>query len=356
MSGFDDDNPFGEPNLGDPFSPPARQPTTTMSNSNRGMEDFNPFASPVDTPTTQVRGASNPPMYGGAGTTPQPATLQPSNQEVPPPNYSRSAQQTAPQTFRNTFSPTGDMRTEEELKARRSQDMQNSPYYSRRNNWPPLPEKCCFQPCFYQDIDVEIDADFQKIVRQLYHLWLFHGLVMVLNVFGGFFMLIVFSKFSTFGLSILYLLLFTPFSFLCWFRPAYKAFKTDSSIHFMVFFLVFFSQIVVTIIQAIGIPETGSCGFFEAIGCFNSSAKGTLTGIFLLLITAGFILAAVGDCLLLSKVHRIYRSSSASVQKAQQEFTSTFLRNEHVQSAASNVAASVVRSQMDNITQQQPRY
>lgn len=81
-----------------------------MSNSNRGMEDFNPFASPVDTPTTQVRGASNPPMYGGAGTTPQPATLQPSNQEVPPPNYSRSAQQTAPQTFRNTFSPTGDVR------------------------------------------------------------------------------------------------------------------------------------------------------------------------------------------------------------------------------------------------------
>lgn len=79
-----------------------------MSNPNRGMEDFNPFASPT-TPTTQVRGASNPPMYAGAGTTPQPATLQPSTQEVPPPNYSRSAQQTAPQTFRNTFSPTADV-------------------------------------------------------------------------------------------------------------------------------------------------------------------------------------------------------------------------------------------------------
>jgi len=43
---------------------------------------------------------------------------------------------------------------------------------ARRNNWPPLPEKCCFQPCFYQDIDVEIHTDFQKIVRHLYYLWM----------------------------------------------------------------------------------------------------------------------------------------------------------------------------------------
>lgn len=42
----------------------------------------------------------------------------------------------------------------------------------RRNNWPPLPEKCCFQPCFYQDIAVEIPIEFQKIVRHLYYLWM----------------------------------------------------------------------------------------------------------------------------------------------------------------------------------------
>jgi cytidylate kinase len=40
--------------------------------------------------------------------------------------------------------------------------------------------------------------------------------------------------------------------------------------------------------------------------------------------------------------------------KAQQEFATTFLRNEHVQNAASNVAASAVRSQMANASQ--PRY
>ena len=30
---------------------------------------------------------------------------------------------------------------------------------------------------------------------------------------------------STFGLALLYTIMFTPLSFVCWFRPAYKAFR-----------------------------------------------------------------------------------------------------------------------------------
>lgn len=150
--------------------------------------------------------------------------------------------------------------------------MRQSAYNVRRNNWPPLPEQCCFQPCFYQEIQVDIPLEFQKIVRYLYYLWIckflllaliwsikevtfvVHGSIMLLNIVGG----IILLNFKIIGLGILYTLLFTPFSYLCWFRPAYKAFRSDSSFNFMVFFFVFFFQFVVSVIQTIGIPGSGT--------------------------------------------------------------------------------------------------
>ncbi|XP_074110527.1 secretory carrier membrane protein [Cotesia typhae] len=356
MSGFDE-NPFGEPTINDPFADPAVRRAANTAPASRGIEDYNPFADPVpgqnnNNQTQQVRGASNPPMYGGVGATPTPATLQPT-QEIPPPNYTRNPQQTVTPTL-GTLSPNAEQRAKEEWDARREEELRNPAYY-RRNNWPPLPEKCCFQPCFYQDIDVDIHTNFQRVVRQLYYLWMFHGLVLLLNVIGGFALMLCFKEFETFGLGILYLILFTPFSFVCWFRPAYKAFKSDSSINFMAFFFVFFFQLVVTSVQGIGIPGAGTCGIIKAIASFDGSGKGTFVGILIFMIATCYGIAAVGDLLMLTKIHRIYRSSGASMSKAQQEFTTTFLRNEHVQSAAGNVAASAVRAQMQANTNQ-PRY
>lgn len=60
-------------------------------------------------------------------------------------------------------------------------------------------------------------------------------------------------------------------------------------------------------------------------------------------------------CIFYVQVHRMYRNTDASMQKAQQEFATTFLGNEHVQNAASNVAANAIRSQMSQAAGQ-PRY
>lgn len=98
------------------FQDPAVQ-RAASSIPARGIEDYNPFANqPTSGNVTQVRGASNPPIsdtrpqqlqqgYGAAAAA-QPAMLQTSSQEAPPPNYTRSAQQTIPQSNSGMFSPT----------------------------------------------------------------------------------------------------------------------------------------------------------------------------------------------------------------------------------------------------------
>ncbi|KAK7082474.1 Secretory carrier-associated membrane protein 2 [Halocaridina rubra] len=129
---------------------------------------------------------------------------------------------------------------------------------TRQDNWPPLPAAFPIGPCFYQDINVDIPLEFQKIVRMLYYLWMFHALMLLLNILGGLGLFIAFGNGVTFGLAILYFVIFTPFSYICWFRPIYKAFRSDSSFNFMVFFFVFFCQLVVSIVNAIGIPSMGT--------------------------------------------------------------------------------------------------
>lgn len=101
-------------------------------------------------------------------------------------------------------------------------------FSARRNNWPPLPDKLPIQPCFYQDINVDIPVEFQRIVRNLYYLWIAHFMMLLVNSLA--FLLRMFTlarmeDFVGFGLSLFYIIIFSPASYVCWFRPAYKAFK-----------------------------------------------------------------------------------------------------------------------------------
>lgn len=85
-----------------------------------------------------------------------------------------------------------------------------------------------------------------------------HALVLSLNIIGAMSLMFAGYGFTTFGLSILYFILLTPFSFVCWYRPIYKAFRSDSSFNFMVFFFIFLFQIIITIVQSVGFSGGGS--------------------------------------------------------------------------------------------------
>ncbi|CAG7835290.1 unnamed protein product [Allacma fusca] len=329
MSGFDD-NPFGD----NPFQDPSIQQATKNSANNpaRGLEDYNPFEDTPQNqrPTTMVRGAANPPQYGSTGN-PSPAVMSPT-QEIPPPYAKPMSQQNAPQISTEEL-----QRRQEELERkareleRREEELRNTPFNARKNNWPPLPQIIPIQPCFYQDINVDIPVEFQRIVRYLYYIWILHTAVLIANVLVFVLRLTILSftdYFGSFFTAIIYLVVFTPTSYVCWFRPAYKAFRSDSSFNFMVFFFIFFFQFITSL--ALSTKLYGACGIYDGIVVINSGgAASVVIGILVLIVGIAFVLIAALDLYLLVKVHRIYRSTGASFAKAQQEFATGVMRNEH---------------------------
>ncbi|XP_059061557.1 secretory carrier-associated membrane protein 1 [Achroia grisella] len=338
MSKFED-NPFSDPTIDNPFSDPAvQQVARSTNNATHGLDDYNPFD-----------GQQN----ANRATLPQQPTQPAIMQAVSPPSnqYQRPAQpQQSSQGPPADFTTADFQRRQEELErkaeelARREAELRAGSA-GRRNNWPPLPAFCPVQPCFYQDINVDIPLEFQRVVRHLYHMWMFHALVLSLNIIGTMSIMFSVKTVTPFGLSILYFVLLTPFSFVCWYRPIYKAFRSDSSFNFMVFFFIFLFQIIISIVQSIGFSEGGFCGLITSITAFeNNVAVGVIT----MLVTIGFITCVVVDIMLMAKVHRIYRSTGASLAKAQAEFTTEILRNQHVQTAASNAAAAAVNAQIAN--------
>lgn len=149
-----------------------RNPTAALTN-NAILDDYNPFDDndQRNSASQYSAGSSNPVL--------QPASsYQPQNQSFPPnaptaTSYGSSGSGAVPQITTAEF-----QRRQEELERkaadleRREAELRNAGTEHRRNNWPPLPEKYCPAPCFYQDINVEIPSEFQRIVRHLYYLWM----------------------------------------------------------------------------------------------------------------------------------------------------------------------------------------
>lgn len=331
MSGFDS-NPFADPEAG--LVKHEQKKTTEEL-----IDDFNPFA--VDQFANQPPAAS------------QPAIMQPSTTAEQPPPY--SAPFVSPPVASSSSATQGvtdDLqRRQEELdrKAaeieRREREMnQNIQASARTNNFPPLPRWFPIKPCFYQDFNLDIPTEFQKLVKAHFYLWMSYGILLLVNVGGALGSLVTSTVpqcGTTFGLSILYFILFTPCAFVCWYRPVYKAFRLDSSFNFFFYFFVFFIQFIANIVQCLGIDGSGTCGFINGLQSIN---KNVAVGVIMIIIGVLFAICAGLAMIFLIRVHRIYRSSGASFSKAQQEFAQGVMRNKTVQQTATSVATEAARS------------
>lgn len=306
-----------------PFADPSISQVRPSQPHLESIDDFNPF---VDIPSSS---SSNT----------MPAVVQTTSVEAPPSFAAHQLKAT-----------TEDLRRQQEELDRRAAELERREQELRRNlgttvrvnNFPPLPSWFCVKPCFHQDINVDIPAEFQKLIKYHFYLWIAYCSVLLVNVVGSVCLMASSSEDtgSTFGLSILFFVLFTPCSFVCWFRPIYNAFKNDSSFSFFLYFFVFFMQFCVSIIQCLGISGSGTVGFINGF-----STVGTNIGVGFILVIIGILFASIAAAAiyLLFKVHKIYRSSGASFAKAQEEFAKGVFSNPTVRQTAANVASSAAR-------------
>ncbi|KAG5847811.1 hypothetical protein ANANG_G00130160 [Anguilla anguilla] len=172
----------------------------------------------------------------------------------------------------------------------------------RVNNFPPLPRFAprFLKPCFYQNVEEEIPPPHRQLVRRVYNLWILYSATLCVNVVsciawwaGG-------GSGVNFGLSLLWLILFSPCSYTCW---------ADSSFNFMAFFFVCFLQCVLVIIQAVGISGWGACGWIATVMFFSYNVGSAVVMLFSALL---FSLVAVLMVLALYRVHRLYRGGGAA--------------------------------------------
>ncbi|XP_076009162.1 secretory carrier-associated membrane protein 4 isoform X2 [Genypterus blacodes] len=206
----------------------------------------------------------------------------------------------------------------------------------KENNFPPLPSFIRIKPCFYQSIEDEIPAPHQWLVRRVYNLWMMYSGTLCMNVIsciawwaGG-------GSAANFGFSLLWLILFSPCSYTCWFRPLYKALRADSSFNFMTFFFIFFLQCVLTLIQALGISGWGTCGWIATVMFFSYNVG---SAIVMLITTLLFTVVTLLMGLVLIRVHRLYRGGGGSLERAQEEWSTGLWKSAPVREAGFNAVA-----------------
>ncbi|XP_012670265.1 secretory carrier membrane protein 2, like [Clupea harengus] len=319
MSGFDD-NPFVDPVDVNPFKDPSvvEVTSTTMD----GIQEYNPFSA-------SGQGNYNETTIPISEGSSQPAVLQPS----PEPSLQASASAGQAKLLKQ--------QEELEKKAaeleRKEQELQNrGSSLGPENNWPPLPKFFPIKPCFYQDFDEEIPVEYHRVSKMMYYLWMYHCVTLFLNILACLAHFTVDAAHGVdFGLAILWFILFSPAAFLCWYRPVYKAFKSDSSFNFFFFFFIFSFQVVVYIIQSVGIPYWGNSGWIYSISVIGTNLA---VSVFMMVVAGFFTVSAVMSVVLLKMVHGMYRRTGASFQKAQQELSTGVVSNRTFQSAASTAA------------------
>ncbi|EEF43534.1 secretory carrier-associated membrane protein 4 isoform X1 [Ricinus communis] len=169
-------------------------------------------------------------------------------------------------------------------------------------NWPP------FFPIIHHDIANEIPIHAQRLQYLAFASWLGIVLCLVFNVIAVLVNWIRGGGVKIFLLASIYALSGIPMSYVLWYRPLYRAMRTDSALKFSWFFLFYLLHIGFCIFAAIAPPIVfhgkSLTGILPAVDVISHHL---LVGIFYLVGFGLFCLESLLSLWVLQKVYMYFR-------------------------------------------------
>lgn len=194
-------------------------------------------------------------------------------------------------------------RKEKEIK-KREEAVSKAGVPADDRNWPP------FFPIIHHDIANEIPVHAQKLQYLAFASWLGIVLCLVFNVIAITVCWIRGGGVKIFFLAIIYAILGIPLSYVLWYRPLYRAMRTDSALKFGWFFMFYLLHILFCIFAAIAPPVVfhgqSLTGILAAIDVFSEHV---LVGIFYLIGFGFFCLESLLSLWVLQKIYLYFRGN-----------------------------------------------
>ncbi|RAL42908.1 hypothetical protein DM860_009415 [Cuscuta australis] len=292
-------------------------------------EEANPFADKRSRGTAQSNYGSGPFYMTNHGTVP-PA----SNSSLSPLPHERAGYE-----FRNTVdipidsAKMQDLKKEKEIQAkeaelkRREQDLKRKEDAIKRagiiieeKNWPP------FFPIIHHDIANEIPIHLQRLQYVAFMTML--GLVVCLgwNAVAVTLAWIKGEGPTIWFLAIIYFISGVPGAYLLWYRPLYRAMRTDSALKFSWFFLCYMFHIGFCIIAAVAPPilfkGKSLTGVLPAIELLSENA---LVGIFYFIGFGFFCTESLVSVWIIQQVYMYFRGSGKAAEMRREAARQTMM-------------------------------
>ncbi|XP_019440766.1 PREDICTED: secretory carrier-associated membrane protein 1-like isoform X2 [Lupinus angustifolius] len=260
------------------------------SNPFAADDDVNPFANPGSVPTAKSKLSPLPPepYDRGSVTVDIPLDTAKDIKEKEKALQAREAEL---------------KRREQELK-RREDAIARAGIVIEEKNWPP------FIPIIHHDIPNEIPLHLQRVQYVAFTTWL--GLVICLlwNIVAVTVAWIKGDGVTNWFLAIIYFISGVPGSYVMWYRPLYRASRTDSALKFGMFFLTYGVHIAFCVFAAVAPPIVfrgkSLTGILPALEVMIDS---TLVGIFYFIGFGFFCLESLLSIWVIQQVYMYFRGS-----------------------------------------------